>query len=1495
MKKPKQIKSPRRFPFFDTAVALLLLLLVYAHTPGCKRRVIGLALDFLNKELKGKVEIRDINFISIRGVEFFDVRLLAAGDTVAYIPKLAVAPDLRSLFGEKIKIYNLVLDRPVLKMLRNGSDSSWNIEHIVYPSTDTAKAPGTLKLEIASFRINNARFRLADSTADMRTSQALNYSNLALEEFNLSSSVSMDLAKNEFIKKINSLSFSERNTGLRLQKFAGNVRVSPKGIRLREGKLVTDKSDISLRAGIRNFDLFGEKAPDLEKAIFRFNISSQKLNCSDIYYFAPSDLKLRGEHKVLFKGKGTLQDMKVSEIKIENGDTYIAFDCRIENMLDPALIRFTGNFDKSKTDMDFITRTLPEFKKEDLPELGNISIAKLNYNVTPKKAKAHFDVSTGAGKLKGKGDINYATQQLAYDAEVTATDIDLSKITRSPDMQSAINGTLVIKGLGTDPQHLAAELQAELSGSRFNNTDLKKGSIDIGIQPAAKIDIRNIALAFQGMSGDYDSPGLAAKGSLDLGNMQNPAYDLTLDIQAMDIRKISGNKSLPDYLTGNISIKGTGFDTDSLEIKAVTKIETAVFADKAFLPFDLSLSIDRYEDKRRIDLNSDFGNIYLDGKFTFDGILASLQNQGLYLAHFAQDKINKLLPDNSLTGDTIKTIEISKTGSFENMDFKIAADIRDLTPLSTFLDSMSLASRAKIDLHFFSGNEESSLFINSIEISDFHLNTPDMSVHMPDLKARGGIYVRLKDSVPEFSDFNLLISSDEFIRIDDLNIRKPAADLTFNGTDIYYDVSAGINENVVLSSEGQVTFEENGYRLKMDEFLVTLDQQNSWKNRDSVIIDFDGSSFNIGNFNFYRDSSENISVTGIYRQNTNSADNLRITISDFYLKQIVPFMSVAMQEKLRTLRGSIDSALVILNGPLANPLIDLELTGKNIALNNQMIGDISAGISHKDSIVRGALRIAEPRTKKELLNIDIVSLPLFLGLTDVGERLHPEKEVDIRMIVDSLPLVTIQPFVPNISQLSGRADLMLNIKGNSRRGIDYSGEMEYKDARFLVDDLNMFFRSEGKILILKDSIALDDIAVYNVSQDYPGGKAMVNGHFLLKDFDIDYFKLNISSDNFKVLSDASRKNMPTLYGDLVIATGLQDITFDGNFDEPNLKGSLDILRGDLKMPVIEETQLVVSRFEYVEKLTGESLPDDYESSRDTTLETEAKVTDNNIGRSFMDILNQRLEVRFLNPINVTMEMNSLVNVVAKVGSKDRTKTMRYEKYRYSDEAAVSGGIDILPGSKLNFLKSFDLEGTISFPTGSISNPALNITGSHRGRTRDNREFKVMVDVSGTKAKPNLYFSYEIDGDLAVGDQSKIQQDVFMLLLSGTMLNQGNSNAGQGIQDEALSIGVSEIATREVNKVLSRYGLSAHLNYDPKNVDNTKIQIGGELFKNINLNSSFSPDGSQEYSFSVSIGNVFDLENLRNFLFEASYNRSNIQVQTRNQTLWEGKIKYGRSW
>lgn len=1519
MKKKKDIaelksevgKKPSRIRKWIVRIVLFLLFFAFFVITGAFvslqfKTVRSAILDFaegeINKSLNAKVSIDDFTLTSLSSVDLFGASLvLNEKDTIAFIPELTAKVNLDAILNGKIFINELVLVQPKINMIRN-SEGIWNVSQIPKISTDTTAPPDT-KILFSYLKLKDADFRMYDPYAKASDSSGFNTSNLHLKNLNLSGSLFIRPTKKQLKASLDNLSFYESVMNKNLAPTNFEFMIDSNFVSISNLNYKSDKTKLELDAKIIGIDIFGGiKEGDFEKSEIMLDANAQNIDIPELMSLLNAPVDFKGVHDIALRANGTMDNINIDEFKLKLKNSKVRLNGNIKNVTDPSKIYFDLSANNSHVAYNDVVNFL-NMRNNNMPDFIFANFNKMRMIGRPKNLKFILDANTGVGSLEGDLIVqNSGKLDVFYDGNVRAFN---TKKLFPNSLETNINGELnteLINITGSKPIVNLRFDGANNSIDKYNMTRLK---IKMESENFKLVRLDTLYAEFGSSTMGYtigmpEKSYLEGHGLLDISSKNSALYNINLNFNALNLKQLLDNEKMPNYITGNSNLKGKGLELNNITGVFDTEIRDIVFEDRAFFPFGFNLKVDKFSNNdRKIELNSDFGSIVLQGNYNFENTLTSLQNQGYSLYNFIASKVNKLIPKDQELVDKLELLEVQKIGSFDSIDANLKINVSDFSFLTAFMDSTNLLMNTELNFHIFAKENESSLYINSLKIEDLYYSHGDQSITSRGLNAEGGLYMKLVDSAAEFSDFKLSAKADEKISINQNTLNFPIANIEYDGKEFKFSGQTDVNNQLDIVFDGNTIIIPGGIQLGFTKLDLTYQNEYNLSLSEPIDAKFVNGGFTINSMELTNpETKENIKLEGEYNAEKNRFKDFKLSLNNLEIQALKTFIPREKRKSFNQIDGKVDYLNVVLNGDVANPKMKFIAKSDDISVNEQMVGDINTELFYEDREIKGNLIINHYSNKEEmpeLIKGEINSFPIDLSLMEVENRFPTTKQADMKFIIDSLPLSIISPFVPSISYLKGVGKGKLLVSGFLPDNLEFNGIVRFDNASFLVDATNVGYKANGGLILKGEKVFLEQVRLYNLQDDLNGGVADVSGSVTLDELNISELDIGFKTKRFLVMHDETQKVKSDLFGRLIISTERDSLRFYGSFEKPNLDGYVAIKSADLKMPDEEEVQLVRSKFIY--KRSGDLITATYGRSDSTKVKKTKKAQE--VTESLFDLLNMDLDVEFSGRTLIDMQINQFLSTSVIVGTPVSLRNIRYVKSRNSKEAKLYGRIILKEGSKLSFFKTFDIEGDINFPTGNISNPTLDLVAKYEGTTTDYKKYKVEIFVTGTKEEPKLRFEYEIAGESGIGDDEKKLSDIITLLLMGRISDKdvANNGAGQDINFQGMI--ASDIITRQIAQELGKLGLSAQIDFD-ENFEDARVKIGGDIVGGArwSFGGNVNDISGSRLEIEIPLDEFFNLteEDWMNILLNFTYVNSPETVKTdENQIHWEGKLKFGGSW
>ncbi len=1248
---PKKQKRFWKYVRRTLLVFLLLIMMLIASTQSgmfrdfLRTKISSLVADATNAELT----IGDIGGNFITGTSLSNVSLRLKNDTtvIARIPRVSVQYSLWSLiFSKDIAITAVTLDSPSVTIVKRSGDSLWNIAKLFKPSVSTEPStPFTQTILLDRLDISEGYFRVIDENDTAASAAELPYDNplhkkyvrmgrLDIEHFMLRMGGSTHGADRQYAA-IEHLSFQETNAPFNIYHLSLTAYRDHASVTVKDLKLLTDGSDVSLNAALDPLVMLDGKPYDsLYNANTKVSLRSSTVSQLELAQFIPNISFLSGSPTIDLEADGPYGVLKIRRGKLDLGkEGSLAFSGTVKNLNQPWKLFFDVDLTGKQLSNRTVQTYLPGLGLPDLSNYGTLDIQRLSYIGTPLTFSSDFDLRTTNGNLNGKGKLDLTKKLPAYEAIVESQNLDLAPILNDSSFRSLLNLRITAKGSGFNVKTMATTVKAEsIAPSHFYTLDINTLSFSADLNNGvAGIDNTHIAFADgSSVSSDYARYDLA-----------DPTHPYECDVTTSDVKIHKFISAFPpsSTATANATLAGRLSSMATIVGSIHTVVNGLPYRGDTLPPIHLNatLQMDDSSHGRSDVISSDIADISVKGKYDVETLGYALNDRLNALAH-SFDKL-------SLDSDAVITIDTSIHHSSECTDTlrcTISTDLKDLRPLEYFIHPVFLLAKGKLNgtiqgcpndtMSVRVEGKLNHLFISSN--TAFGDSTVIPTVIGKELDLRIGLRRLTDDPNTVLSQARgwVRVSSDSSLYVSGVNISQPSAAIRLDRDSIRYSFSGSVEDKTDFKLKGNASVRGSTKSFALDSVLLTFSDGFQWFNEglthvkisntglirlDTLTLIKPEPSFDPGN-RFAQRLSLGLEMLG------DSIHYAYLHTSMLRVADLPKFFSAWTDvSALSNMTGRLPRFNIDAKGTFAHPQATADLLIKNITYNTVTIDSGSAQLSYKDATLRGKAllhvdseaysieNLAHGREqvipiKANAFTVDIDSVPFLFSLAKYpgwqrDSALVYKRPLDVRLQTKDFPVDMFSSFVPVISNLHGLSDIGLFLHG-TRDSIIYGGQAIISKGSFGIPYTNLGYQFSGPIKLANSELRFDNVTITNFPNDDPEGRGQVNGSFHFKGFGVDHFDLSLRTPHLLVLSDASKQTMKTIYGPLVIQSGNEPLRFHGTFDEPHLDGILTIPQAYLTLPqtVTSAVQVQNDGITYVVISQKVEQPLDSLSSPDTT-------------------------------------------------------------------------------------------------------------------------------------------------------------------------------------------------------------------------------------------------------------------------------------------------------
>jgi hypothetical protein len=1485
--------------FLYTWIALLLIFLELfgiSQTLTFREFLRNEVMNIANKELNGHLSIGKIDGTIFTSVILRNTLVNMGSDTLLNAGVIEVKTSPLQIFLKRIYVRKIEIADAKIAFISD-STGALNISKL-FPSTpkDSVHSKFPFKIIAPDVKLTNVSFSIKDYNyvKSTTTYDYLNMHDLSIKDMNLSLIAALDIGNNEYDIQINKFSFAPNIKNFKMSDFSGEFYADTNGIYINNLKILTEGTDILLKARINKFNIFDSTAfSKIEKAEFDVKLKAPKFNFDDLSSFINDVNFLKGTASLDLEAAGTLKDLTYNRIELNYNDTHLELKGKIQDVLNSDKMFISANFSNSRIRESDADKLLPSFGIPVYKEYGIVKFDTLKYSGNPLnfKTTAFFRSDRGSAGVSGTLDLRKADMQ--YDVAFFTRNMDIAPLT---GIVTNLNSRGTIKGSGVSPERLNSTLRFAGNGSLEGSNILD--SLEFNA------DANNQKITYN-LNLKSDTTSALINGNFDFSNKDKPTYNFSGLVRSLNLAAFTGDTSFKSDLNLNLDGNGSNFDPDKLDLYLTMNISKSMIHN-VFIDSTRAIADIRSNDngERVINLISDLADITFTGHFTTNNAINLISKESSLISGEVRDKINTILYPDSVFNKQVKTgisVQTSRKKKVilplpASMDIKYYVEFKNFNLLSLFLGS----DQFKIDGDMsgeFKNNGNDVLFsantnLNRLEywegsniffLSGFALN------------------LNLQNNVDSTSLTNLLanlqVTSDRIFAGSD--IKDVNLDLKLKNEMAEVSLSGNLENHSNAKIQGKVDLSDGTIKLDLDSLDYAY---NNFRmlNKGNVKINYSKDNIVIDNFNMVRNNSD-IGIKGTLSRYGNQ--DLKLELLNINGNDLAVNMLNLSSDN--TLNANINVNAEI-SGNFSSPVIAININSDSLSFRNRSFGYLKGVLNYSDQELAVDVHILDSTDSKSEPRLLLQgNLPIDLSFTGVEERLIKSKQIDLKLTADSLDLGPLGNSLPSIKKVGGLLTSSLSLSGTFDNP-DLSGLITLNNGDFILEANNLEYNAGAKLTVNSKNINIDSLLISNPKGTKGGGAMTGNGNILLKNLALDSANINLTGD-LKILSDDSKEATPAVYGDLVIQSD-GNIQVTTNFTKYYVKAPIIVKVATLTFPM-EQTAYQGASENFIYRYPVDSSKvsvkeQDFENFIKLAKESTTKNTGGQTNSTFS--LDYSINATFQNEATVKFVMFKELNqnLIARIRGN-----IEYDNI--DGKTSTKGELNLLDGSTLEFFRTFDATGTIRFEN-ELSNPYLNIVATFKNYYRppenDTKEELVAVKIKLNGLLKNLSQSLTDKNNISVyvgadnidnnkPDASKDPQDALYFIATGQFASdlsqQQQSQAANAYKtSNSLTSTASSTATAFAGSLFG--GLLNHAFGDA--VRGVELRNSGQTTK-FNLigkvkNFNYTIGGSTDVFQDLSQANVkIEYPLSRNLLIRVERKEAITQTTISNEMINELGLKY----
>ena len=1469
-------------------VVIVFLLALATQTQFFKDRLRVILASSISTNINGTLHLGTIEGNFLTG---FSVDSIAISDEFGIIfssRKITCRYELLPLLERKIRINNFIIEQPNANLIW-AMNGKWNIDRLIKPGEDTTKGTFDWTIQIDDFELKKGGVSLIDSASlfqskhwDMPPSY-FEYHNFSISDLTLK--MSAVIRPRAIRVKIEHLNCYSPESRFDLINFKSDVSLSENEITANHTVIQTGKSYIEIDAAIKGINLFkGIRLEDMEHDSTNVRLKAKNLDLKELRSFLPQVNFLDGSVFATLTASGEFGNLQINQLNLEALGSKIIMTGNIRNLHQPEQLFLDVSTNNSKIVPSDVPRLLPglpipKFKEDQPFNLTTEFVGK------PINFKTQTSLRGNSSEVELIGEMNLEPASPAYNVSFSTKRIDLSKYFDIENFPTSLTAHGTVSGQGFTLDDVASTLELTIDSSFVKKIELSNSKISLSASPhrldgTGYLYSNTMKEYFEGY---YDE------------SKNTPEFGGTVELTSLDLAKVLADTEYRSDFNLRGRFSGTGRNSDDLNATIDISLLPSKFQNHELTSENISFVLDQSDmNDKRLMIESQIADAEFKGKFD---IVKTNRMLADYISALAGAIKKHAESDSTISNQAGSAKLNNKPEKHPDINVEYHLKLKDLDPLSSFLGEIPFNTHAEINGRARSSNDRLWLTCDGT-VDEFFVGTTRSGV----LLNSGKITLQL-DSLSEIDPLENLSGNFSANMNSGLLNKKKLEKISLAVT--YDRLKGKVSGNTILDSlyklnfTGDISVQPNTYVFDIDSLRFSAGNY-TWDNNQDIQLRLNNSGLRVMHAEMKRNDEE-LTFNGALTSANEFDFNAEVKKFDLISLGILsdnPALSLKGQGFAGIANGTLH-----LTGSPASPVISLAAQTDETYFRETKIGKVIASVQYHDKNARIDLDIRQNAKDPDPILTLNGTIPVDLGFAGVEER-FPERSQKLEIRSNGFNVNVLDPLLKDVDDLSGTLRCNLTLTGTPQFP-RYHGSISLMDTKFLFIPNNISYILNTNLEAAGDHFKLRNLSIKNINEPGGSGETKVGGSLMIKNFKIDTFDLT-AHGKFLLMSEATRKTSPSMYGLLFMETDTAGLNLRGTLERPYLSGKLFVREANLTFPPaktndIANTNLTL-RYRLIDD-TSKSVDTENKVSRyyaEADSFSEA-ISNYQFDSPIIDRLRYSIAIETRGPTALTMiftpatgeelyaELDGKVNVINEQGTPN-----------------IYGEIEVSPQSYYNFFKRFDAKGNLKF-VGPWNNPEMNIQATYEGykqetsqqltgqqstspATRDasqlmtEQKIIVNLNISGTRNEPRLDMSMKVqlEPNQEPTDWSKqtkggdVQSDALSFIVTGKFRDELTSREQQEFTNVGSSTG-SSVASSLLSGIFSDmlkrefpFIRRADVSYRGGNVQGGTsvnvtatafkgyLRIGGRIFQDI---------GNTNVSYQLSLGDFFNVSAIRNLYLE----------------------------
>lgn len=1313
-------------------VFLLIVLIGFSQTKTFRELLRENIIAYADSTLNGKLSIDRIDGSIISSLSLRNTVLHYNNDTLFSAQNIELHLSPHKLLFKKLYARKIVIIGAHISLIEN-EPGLWNIDQILGAGSepdsiivdetliedgDTEPPAFPFVIQANDLQIRGLSF-VRKSYSNLKSDTETNsfdVDNLSIKQLNLNAAIIANISDNDYRLNVENLSLIPNFHTFNLNKFACDIRVTEKYADISDLVIQTDSSDLRLSVRLDSINIFGKvDLNEFKDYPIYFDLDAYPFCFEDLTSFITSTDLLKGNLSFSSSGLGSFGDLSILDLQVKFQNTFLNMTGDIHNLHTPENLSLEVSVQNSFIEYQDVLTLLPSL---ELPEFTNLSFSEINIDYAGRPTNFSTNMT---GLLNGKyisleGSLNLDSKIMGYDVKFGTDEVNLFPVISTA---TSLSTSGFIRGKGTSIEELDSEFEVTFQDSYFDKHTIDSTLI-IGSAHNNIVDLDVASI--------FDSSSTKLNCRFNFTDKELPEMDLSGNIENLDLAIILDDPQFASMINLNLSANIKGDDINRNSGKIMTEFYDTRFDQLYFPNLHFSLLAGNTENGRTIEILSNLIDIKLDGDYLITDVIEVVSFETAEILNIFSRKFSDINP---LDSTFAVKMDLEERINIENeiiknikLDYSFIIKENDLFKVLLQQDDISLEGRGSGKIK----NDSTNFTIDSeVFLDHFFINNNGDMIYFSDLDVN--INFTQDSDVNTFNNLfgSISINSERIMagaRIDNLS-----ADFIFNENEFYYNIYSEIDTSLKTSIDGKFKLGTNIEQLAVDELYVDY-KDIEWKNTQPFTIDFFPDSIRINDMNIAYDTTS-LLVDGTISRT--KSQQLNISLQKLPGNVLGYYIFGFFDKNFSA--GAYLSAVI--EGNLLSPTLSADFNLNNLRLDENKFGNIECNLNYSNSSSHFNLVFLDTlrNVQKPYITID-GTIPQYFGI-DENYKDNTTEPIAIRIIADNFNLLNLGHVIPTVRNQTGIFKSDIKISGQLNEPL-FDGYMEIDRGKFKSTLNNLDYLVDIKLLFNNSQITVDNFRLANSANTKLRGTITGSGFFDL-DIEDPTIELVLAGD-ITLLSEQSRGVSPNAYGDLFVSSD-RPWRYSYSNNQSYFDGDFIIKSANITFTPSRSGYTVTDDIIYNIKIDSSKI--DQQSIKFEKLVK-------NINTDMLDYKNKFFD-NFSFDTNLRIENNARLIFLLSKTLNQRLTVEAEGSLNYStvdNEPVAQGEFKLLPGSKLDFFKSLDAEGSIRFES-DITDPFIDVVAVYQADyyypgTSEAVPTAVKIKIQSTAQNLNKYLNESND-------------------------------------------------------------------------------------------------------------------------------------------------------